>query len=48
MKYIELTQEMDKTLSTICDAALKSAGMQAIALVNQLIQSIKDDASKAE
>ncbi len=48
MKYIELTQEMDKTLSTICDAALKSAGMQAIALVNQLIQSIQDEAAKSD
>ena len=48
MKYVEMTEEMDKTLSTICDAALKSAGMQAIALVNQLIQSIKDDASRAD
>ena len=43
MKYIEIDQNMEKTIHAICDAALKAAGMQAASLVNQLIASIKDD-----
>jgi hypothetical protein len=43
MKYIELDQNMETTIHAICDAALKSAGMQVVGLVNQLVASIKDD-----
>jgi|GEM_PF-2994480 hypothetical protein len=43
MKYIEIDQNMEKTIHAICDAALKTAGMQAASLVNQLIAAIKDD-----
>ena len=46
MKYIELDQEMEKTVHTICDAALKAGGMQVIALVNQLVASIQDDGNQ--
>lgn len=46
MKYIEIEQEMDKTLHAICDAALKAGGMQMIGLINQLIAAIKDDSTK--
>lgn len=45
MKYIQVEQEMDRVLHSICDAALKSGGMQMIGLINQLLASIKDDAN---
>ena len=43
MKYLEIDPNMEKTLHSICDAALKTAGLQAASLVNQLIAAIKDD-----
>lgn len=43
MKYIELDQDMERTIHAICDAALKASGMQVVGLVNQLVANIKDD-----
>ncbi|MBS0626536.1 MAG: hypothetical protein JSS32_10850 [Verrucomicrobia bacterium] len=43
MKYIELDSDMERTIHAICDAALKTGGMQVISLVNQLVASIRDD-----
>jgi hypothetical protein len=48
MKYLEIHAEMDRTLHAICDAALKSGGMQMIGLINQLIAAIKDDSTRAQ
>lgn len=42
MKYIEIDQETDRVLATICDAALKGQGMQAMPLINLMISAIKD------
>lgn len=42
MKYIELTEEMEKTLGGLCDMALKATGMQAHAFVSHVIASIKE------
>ena len=44
MRYIEIEEDMDRVLHTICDAALKAGGMQMIGLINQVLASIKDDA----
>ena len=42
MKYIEINQDTDKLLATICDAALKAQGMQVMPLINQMISGIKE------
>lgn len=48
MRYIEIGQEMDQVLHTICDTVLRANGMQMIGLINQLLSSIKDDAASAQ
>lgn len=40
-RVIELDVETEKSLTVICDAALKQGGMQLYGLVNQLINQIK-------
>ena len=42
MKYIELNEETDKVLATLCDTALKGLGMQAMPMVNQILSSVKE------
>ena len=42
MKYIELNEEADKILTTLCDTALRGQGMQAMPLVNHILTSIKE------
>lgn len=44
-KILEITEETDKILVNICDAALKAGGMQIHGLVNQLINKIKIEES---
>jgi hypothetical protein len=40
-RVIELDMETEKTLTSICDAALKQGGMQLYGSVAQLIANIK-------
>jgi hypothetical protein len=42
MKYIELNEETDKILATLCDTALKGQGMQAMPMINHVLSSIKE------
>jgi hypothetical protein len=39
-KFLEITQEIDKVLTDLCDAALKKEGMRFFGTVNQLISAI--------
>lgn len=44
MNKILLTKEVDKALNSVCDAALKHAGMGALVAVQTLQQEIRDEA----
>ncbi len=44
-KYIEVDNEAETLLHSICDMALKFGGMQAIAQVNKLVLAIKNEES---
>ncbi len=42
MKYLEIDQENDKALAVLCDAALKSQGLQVLPFVNQIVSAVKE------
>jgi hypothetical protein len=43
MKKVSLTEQAEKALQAICDAALKYAGLGALAAVQSIQQEIKED-----
>jgi hypothetical protein len=45
MKFLELAEETEKALASICDAALKAGGLAVHHLVNQLTSKIKQDSA---
>ncbi len=47
-KILRLELETEKTLTLICDAALKQAGMQMFAPINQLVSAIETQSESAE
>ena len=47
-KIVILDEAMDKVLGTICDLALKGAGMQAVSSVNTLIDAIEEDSEERD
>lgn len=46
MKVLIITEEIEKILTFLCDASLKSVGLQAHQLVNKLISSIETKESQ--
>ena len=42
-KIIVINEEVDKMLGSICDAALKGAGMQIIQSVNSVIEAVVEE-----
>lgn len=42
MKIIEIQGEIEKSLYSVLDAALKSGGMQTIQAVNLVLNSVKE------
>jgi len=46
-KIIVLDEEMDKVLGSVCDAALKGAGMQMIGSVNAVIEAVLEEPDSA-
>jgi len=42
-KIIVINEEMDKVLGSICDAALKGAGMQMMPAVNAVIEAVAEE-----
>jgi len=42
-KIIVVDEEMDKTLGSVCDAALKGLGMQIIGSVNAVIEAVLEE-----
>lgn len=40
-RFLEITQEMDKVLTELCDASLKKDGMRMFGTVTQLISAIQ-------
>lgn len=45
MKTLKIDQDVEKLLATVCDAALKTGGMQLLGVVNQLLTSIQQSPS---
>jgi len=42
-KIIVIDEELDRALGTVCDAALKAAGMQILPAVSTMIKSIVEE-----
>jgi len=42
-KVVVIDEEMDKILGSVCDAALKGAGMQIVSSVNAVIEAVSEE-----
>jgi hypothetical protein len=47
MKKVSLTEQAEKALNVVCDAALKYDGLGALAAVQSIQQEIREDIEQA-
>lgn len=46
-KFIDITEEVEKSLIAVLDHALKGGGMAAMGVVNHILQSVKSEQDRS-